>query len=119
MKTRTIDNICDMLCAEIDKIADRKEITRESLDTLHKLTDTYKNVLKIEMLENNEYSGNSRYDDDYSNMHRSERHEGRSHRHSRSNSRERFRTTLEEMMDDVTSDSDRDVIKRCMAMLRD
>lgn len=119
MKMRTIDNIRDMLCMEIDKIADRKEMTRESLDNLHKLTDTYKNTLKIEMLENGEYSGNSRYDGDYSNTHRSDRGDGRSYRYSRNNSRERFRATLEEMMDDVTSDSDRDVIKRCMAMLRD
>lgn len=41
----------DMLCEELDKFAERKELNGSSLDMIHKLTDTIKNLDKIEMLE--------------------------------------------------------------------
>lgn len=40
-----------MLCKEVDEIADKGELTAGALDTVHKLTDTIKNIDKIEMLE--------------------------------------------------------------------
>lgn len=41
----------DILCEELDKIADKGELSTGELDTAHKLTDTIKNIDKIMMLE--------------------------------------------------------------------
>jgi hypothetical protein len=43
-----------MLCKELEEIANKGELTAGSLETVHKLTDTIKNIDKIEMYE--EYS---------------------------------------------------------------
>lgn len=41
----------DMLCKELEEIAGKGELTAGSLETVHKLTDTIKNIDKIMMLE--------------------------------------------------------------------
>ena len=55
--------IKDMLCYELEEIANKGELTAGTLDTVHKLTDTIKNIDKIEMLE--EYEDEYSADDDY------------------------------------------------------
>lgn len=54
----------EMLCYELEEIAKKGELTPGSLETVHKLTDTIKNIDKIEMLE--EYEDEYSADDDYS-----------------------------------------------------
>lgn len=70
MKEKTIRDGTMMLCKEIDEIVGKGKLTAGDLDTLHKLTDTAKNLLKIEMLEGegDGYSerGYSRGDEMYS-----------------------------------------------------
>ena len=46
----------DMLCRELDEFSRRDSIESYDLDTIHKLTDTIKNLDKIEMLEDGGYS---------------------------------------------------------------
>lgn len=46
-----LHEIKQKLVKELDEIAERGELSAGSLDTLHKLTDTIKNIDKIEMLE--------------------------------------------------------------------
>lgn len=46
----------DMLMAEIDKIAEKGTINMADLETVHKLTDTVKNICKIEGIEERGYS---------------------------------------------------------------
>lgn len=48
---RAMHELKEMLCKELDKIADQGELTAGSLETAHKLTDTIKNIDKIMMLE--------------------------------------------------------------------
>lgn len=62
MDKMTTDKIRDMLCREIDEIADKGELSAGDLDALHKLTDTVKNLDKIDMLEGDEHS---QYGGDY------------------------------------------------------
>lgn len=57
MHTKDYDRLKDILCEEVEKIAKKGELSAGSLDTVHKLTDTIKNIDKIQMLED---------DDDYS-----------------------------------------------------
>lgn len=71
MKEKTMHDGTMMLCKEIDEIVAKGKLTAGDLETLHKLSDTVKNFLKIEMLEGEEgeeYSERrySRDDDMYS-----------------------------------------------------
>ena len=56
MDIRAMHELKEMLCKEIDKIAKKGELSAGSLETVHKLTDTVKNVDKIMMLEDDGYS---------------------------------------------------------------
>lgn len=76
---KNMHELKELLCRELDEIAEKGELSAGDLDTVHKLTDTIKNIDKIEMLEedggyserggmweaNGTYGGNS-YDDDAS-----------------------------------------------------
>lgn len=51
------EKLKEMLCDEVSKIAKKGELSAGSLETVQKLTDTIKNIGKIEMLEGSgEYS---------------------------------------------------------------
>lgn len=54
MDMKAMHELKDMLCREIDKIAKKGELSAGSLETVHKLTDTVKNIDKIMMLESEE-----------------------------------------------------------------
>lgn len=58
-----MEELKDMLCKELEEIAGRGELSAGSLETVHKLTDTIKNIGKIEMLEG---EGGYSQDDGYS-----------------------------------------------------
>ena len=53
---KSLYELKSMLCDELDKLAGQGELSAGSLETLHKLTDTIKNIDKIEMLEDEGYS---------------------------------------------------------------
>ena len=71
-----IEKIKKMLCKELDEYAMKSKLTGGDLDMIWKLTDTVKNLDKIEMLEDDggysearggrgrSYMGGSSYDDD-------------------------------------------------------
>lgn len=61
MKQKTADMLKESLCKELDKIAEKRSMTASDLEVTHKLTDTLKNISKIEMLEEGEM------DEGYSN----------------------------------------------------
>ena len=50
METKSMEKLKDKLCEELEKIS-KNELTASSLETIHKLTDTVKNIDKITMLE--------------------------------------------------------------------
>lgn len=62
MSMKTLYDLKDMLCEELDEIGKKGEMSAGDLETVHKLTDTIKNIDKITMLEENGYSR----DEDYS-----------------------------------------------------
>ena len=59
---KNLHKLKDMLCEELEKIAMKGELTAGSLETVHKLTDTIKNIDKIEMLEDDEDGYSERRD---------------------------------------------------------
>ena len=68
-----LEKLKEALCEELDKFAKSGDITVNSLEKIHKLTDTIKNIDKIRVLEESEgdseargrtYMRGSSYDDD-------------------------------------------------------
>jgi hypothetical protein len=49
-----IEKIKKMLCKELDEYAMKSKLSMADIDVIHKLTDTVKNLDKIEMLEQSE-----------------------------------------------------------------
>ena len=63
---KKLDEIRDVLCEELDGIVKGGKLSVGNLDTLHKITDTIKNIYKIEMLETEESYGDWEAKDNYS-----------------------------------------------------
>ena len=79
----------EMLCEELEMIVGKGELSYSSLDTAHKITDTIKNIAKIEMLEGqngfggsygNSYGGSYGEESGYSERRRYSREGGNSSR---------------------------------------
>lgn len=122
----------DMLCNELDEYSRSKgSLNEHDLDTVHKLTDTIKNIDKIMMLEDGEYSRTGEWEADMRGTYGRDnsngynrgnsyadrgRHMVRAH-YSRSDGRERMIADIEDMMQDATG-AERDALKRAADILR-
>ena len=123
----------DKLCKELDEIARKGELGAGDLEIIHKLTDTIKNLDKIEMLEDDGgYSqagdweiegraynrGNSYARRKRDSMGRYSR-EGRGGRggYSRHDAKEAMMEQMEMLMDQAGSEKEREAIRRCMNQL--
>lgn len=127
----------DKLCDELEEIARKGELGAGDLEIIHKLTDTIKNLDKIEMLDDGGYSqtgdweiegraynrGNSyarRKRDSMGRYSRDRRDDGRmmpNRMYSRAEAKDHMMDELEEAMAAATTDRDRDIIKRAMEQL--
>lgn len=59
-----MEKIKRMLCKELEEYGEQKSVSASDVEMIHKLTDTIKNLDKIEMLEDDGYSGHyPMYDD--------------------------------------------------------
>ena len=133
MDMRAMHDLKDMLCKEIDKIAKKGELSAGSLETVHKLTDTVKNIDKIMMLEEDgEYSerrdsrgrysrdGNwntqGSYDDGGSSYARRGMHYVRGH-YSRDDGKDHMLHELGELMEDADGEQRR-ILERAMQEIR-
>lgn len=127
----------EKLWAELDELADKREMGAGDLEVVHKITDTIKNIDKICMLEDGEYSeavdgmdygrGSSyanrgkhyvrgHYSRDGSMDGYSSRRRNSRGRYSRDDGRSEMMEHLEMAMDTAT-DQDRETIKRFMRQL--
>ncbi len=123
MGMKALYDLRDMLCSELDEIAHKGEMSAGDLETVHKLTDTIKNIDKISMLESDGYSrsdggvwpsrGNYGRGSSYA---RRGTHYVRGH-YSRDDGRDAMLRRVQEMMDDA-DDSDREIISRCYDALK-
>ena len=145
--TESYKKVRERLCREFDEIAAKPDMSIGDLEMLHKLTDTIKNLDKIEMLEDGDYSqargggnrggmrnyardggGNSYADgnsygyedsfgdnDGYSQARRRRDERGR---YSRDDGRDDMVNRLEEMMSRVSSDRDREEIRRMIERMK-
>lgn len=127
-----MDKLRDKLCDELDEIARKGELGAGDLEIIHKLTDTIKNLDKIEMLEDGGYSqagdweiegraynrGNSYARRKRDSMGRYSR-DGRTMRggYSRHDAKEAMMEQMEMLMDQAGSEREREAIRRCMGQL--
>lgn len=125
MNMRTLKELREKFCEELDEIARKGELNAGDLETVHKLTDTIKNIDKICILEEDDgYSrDNGRtsrrvYDDDR-NYGGGQSYAGRKRdsmgRYSRDGGKEHMISKLESMMQDADNERTRMAIKKCIA----
>ena len=142
----------DLLCAELEDYAEKGKksgkMSMGDLDSIHKLTDTVKNILKIDMLEgetgyseDGAYMGEGRiygtsydgYDRGTSyvrgrgryakrdNMGRYSRDDGYMRRdvgYSRDDGKEYMMERLGELMDEAQKPTEKEALRRCMDALK-
>jgi hypothetical protein len=128
--SKNLYDLREMLCEELDEYnRDAKNgLNERALDTVHKLTDTIKNIDKIMMLEDGDYSRSGELEADMrGNYGRTEnynrgnsyanrgRHYVRGH-YSRGDGRERMISDIETMMQEATG-TERDAYKRALDIL--
>lgn len=133
MDIRAMHELKDMLCKEVDKIAKKGELSAGSLETVHKLTDTIKNIDKIMMLEDDGYSerrddmgrysrdggrmdGRGMYDDGGNSYARRGMHYVRGH-YSRDDGKDHMLHELGEMMESADTEQRR-ILERAMQEIR-
>lgn len=122
MSRYALENLEDKLCKELDEIANKSELGAGDLEIAHKLTDTLKNIYKIEMYadEDGGYSRAGEWEADmrgvygrgnsYANR---GKHYVRGH-YSRHDGRDRMRERIEDMMRDTDDDKLRNSLQRCL-----
>ena len=120
MSMKAMRDLRDMLCDELDKIAAKRDMNPGDLETVHTLTDTIKNIDKIEILEDEGYSNSAEWRADvrgsYGRNDRRGEHYVRG-QYSRDDGRESMMRKMEEIMRDATGEQ-REIIRRAMDELR-
>lgn len=105
----------EKLCEELQEIAEKQDMSAGDLEAVHKLTDTIKNIDKIEMLEADGYSNNGgdwEARGSYDGMYRDDRYS----RHDGTD--KRLMDELEELMRTIEPGK-RDVIRRALEELKE
>ena len=123
----------EKLCDELEEIARKGELGAGDLEIIHKLTDTIKNLDKIEMMEDGGYSQAGDWEADMrgtygrgssyrgrkrDSMGRYSR-DGRMMRggYSRHDAKEAMMDQMEDLMAQAGSEKEREAIRRCMNQL--
>lgn len=124
----------EKLCEELEEIARKGELGAGDLEIIHKLTDTIKNLDKIEMLEDGggysqagdwEIEGRA-YNRGNSYARRKRDSMGRYSRdgrmipgrmYSRADAKEDMMDQMEDLMSQAGSEREREAIRRCMKQL--
>lgn len=139
---KSLHKLRDMMCKELDALANKQSMSSGTIDMAYKLTDIIKNIDKIEMLENGGYSqdgysqggeweasgtfghsydeGNSYARGRYArrdSMGRYSRDSGYSE-YSRSGGKEDMMNEMSMLMDNASNDRERQIIKRAMEELK-
>lgn len=133
---RYLEDVKDMLCEELEKIAQKGELTAGTLDAVDKLTHSVKSISAIMAMEEGGYSRDGSYDGSYRGSYRGS-YDGGSYRRGRSATTGRFvsrasgrsmysrdysrddgmREKLEQLMEDAPDDSTRQEIQRLISKM--
>ena len=135
MGMKSMYDLRDMLCKELEEITRKGELGAGDLEIAHKLTDTIKNIDKIEMMEDDGYSRDGDYssDGDYSrggdwqadmrgtygrgsSYARRGTHYVRGH-YSRADSMEHLREQINDMMRETDDDRVKEALRRAASLM--
>ena len=135
---KSMEKLKDMLCEELEEYAEKGELSAGSLEVIHKLTDTIKNLDKIERLEGEDgysqrymppymyFDGDSSYESGNSYARRRDSRgrytrDGRMSyargRYSRDDGKDSMIKKLEEMVEMAGSEKEREALNHCVDML--
>ena len=128
MSMKAMYELRDMLCKELDELTRKGELGAGDLEIAHKLTDTIKNINKIERLEDEDgYSGKYYRDGNWeadmrgtygrgSSYARRGSHYVRGH-YSRADGRDRLREQIDELMRETDDERVKDALRRAASMM--
>ena len=137
MSKKAMYELRNMLCDELDELARKGDLGAGDLEIAHKLTDTIKNIDKIEMMEDDGYSRDGEYlrDGDYSrggdwradmrgtygrgsSYARRGTHYVRGH-YSRADSMEHLREQINDMMRETDDDRVKEALRRAASLMEE
>lgn len=127
------EELYEMLCDELDKIAGKGELTAGSLDTVDKLTHSIKSLATIMATEDSGYSNEGGYNsyaggNSYARNGRGGNRGGRggysrargySRRYSMDDGKEHIMEQLEDIMEDAPDAKTRKAIEKALMQLND
>lgn len=115
-----IEDLKEAVCKELERFAKSGEITSSNLDRIHKLSDTLKNLEKIEMLEDGyseDWMGKGEiYGTSYARRKRDSMgrySKGDDRDYSRGDAKEHMLDKIGEMMENADP-KEREALKECM-----
>lgn len=119
---KSSDKLMDMLCTELDEIAEKGQLSAGDLDTVHKLIVTKEKLLRIEELEDNlgysqdgEWTARGNYG---RNSYARGRHYVRGH-YSMTDGRSMMKNSLADMMEDNSlSDRERNALRNAYEVMK-
>ena len=120
-----LEELREILCRELEEIAERGELSAGTLETVDKLTHTLKNLDKIMMGGSYSNAGDwygmvYGYRDDYRNVNS---YRGRKRdsmgRYSRADAREDMAEKLRHMMDDAPDSRTREALEKALRSVED
>ena len=117
----------EKLCRELEEVARKPEMGAGDLELIHKLTDTIKNIDKIDALEDGGYSrdgdwemeGRGRYNrgNSYARRRDSRGRYTSDRRYSRDDAKTHMIEQMEQMMNGSQNEREREIIRRAMEQL--
>lgn len=131
MSKKAMYELRNMLCEELDELARKGDLGAGDLEIAHKLTDTIKNIDKIEMMEDDGYSRDGDYSrggDWQADMRgtygrgnsyaRRGTHYVRGH-YSRADSMEHLREQINDMMRETDDDRVKEALRRAASLMEE
>ena len=131
MSKKAMYDLRNMLCKELDELARKGDLGAGDLEIAHKLTDTIKNIDKIEMMEDDGYSRDGDYSrgGDWqadmrgtygrgSSYARRGTHYVRGH-YSRADSMEHLREQINDMMRETDDDRVKEALRRAASLMEE
>lgn len=135
MSKKSMYDLRDMLCEELDEIARKGDLGAGDLDIVHKLASTIKNLDKIEMMEDDGYSRDGDYSRRYSrdgdwdadmrgtygrgsSYARRGTHYVRGH-YSRADATENLRSQISDLMHETDDDRVKEALRRAISAMEE
>lgn len=126
---KSIYDLREMLCEELENMTEQKSLSGDKLKVIDMLTHSIKSIDTIIAMENSGYSNNYSYGrgNSYTDgnsymrgnsyMDGSYRNRDNRGRYSRDDEQTHLKHRLEDMLQEVHSDREREAIKRCMEQM--